>query len=337
MLGDLLGGQAVSTLPGYTYPPAPGSGSTTGSGGLYGPTTSTSTSSSFPQGRIIVPSVRDFKIAENESPRPLDRFYFTANYYLDVDKAVNRAEGSLLQSIGVYRAMIGGEKTFLDGDASVGFRLPANYLDPYGGSSVASTFYTYPANYSHSHFGMGDLSAILKYAFLQNRDTGSLMSGGVAVTFPTGPATFADYPYVTNFHSTTVQPYLGYIWNAGRFYVHGFTSVDVPTDSRDVTILYNDIGAGYWLWVDGRPDVAVNGIVPTAELHINTPVNHRGGLNFSDPAGTPDVIDLTLGVNIEIFRQGTLGLAYIQPLSGPRPFDYEVMAQLNWRYGRSVR
>src|SRR5262249_5635440 len=51
------------------------------------PTTQTAARSAFTPGRILLPSIRGFKIAEDESPRPLDRAYFTANYYSDVDKA----------------------------------------------------------------------------------------------------------------------------------------------------------------------------------------------------------------------------------------------------------
>src|SRR5262249_1338698 len=136
---------------------------------------------------------------------------------------------------------------------------------------------------------------------------------------------------------TTVQPFVGAIWNFGPLYVHGFSAVDVPTDTRDVTILYNDIGVGYWLFRDAREGVLVNAVVPPGECHFNTPPNHRGGLNLADPAGTPDVVDLTLGVHFQIFQRGTASLAFVAPLTGPKPFDYELMAQVNWCFGPGAR
>ena len=39
----------------------------------------------------LVPSVRGLKIAENQSPRPQDRVYFTFDYFSNVNGALNRA------------------------------------------------------------------------------------------------------------------------------------------------------------------------------------------------------------------------------------------------------
>src|SRR5262249_37613781 len=65
-----------------------------------------------------VPFHSAFKISENEIPRPVDRVWVMYNYYSDV-----AASGLAFGSPGaqVHREMVGGEKTFLGGNASVGF------------------------------------------------------------------------------------------------------------------------------------------------------------------------------------------------------------------------
>ena len=77
------------------------------------------------------------------------------------------------------------------------------------------------------------------------------------------------------------------------------------TDPHDVTLLYNDIGVGYFVYRDADPDALVSSVAPTFETHVNVPLNHRGAFRFNDPAGTADVVDLTYGVNV-LFRRRTL-------------------------------
>ena len=38
-----------------------------------------------------------------------------------------------------------------------------------------------------------------------------------------------------------LQPYIGYIWTKGKFFVQGFEEIEVPTDPHDVTMLYNGL------------------------------------------------------------------------------------------------
>jgi hypothetical protein len=48
---------------------------------------------------VIVPSIRGFKIGEDQSPRPEDRVYFGFNYYDEVNKAVNRRLGDVVSGV----------------------------------------------------------------------------------------------------------------------------------------------------------------------------------------------------------------------------------------------
>ncbi len=271
---------------------------------------------------LPVLSLPGFKIADHESPAPLDRAYVAFNYYDNVDASTDRGLGSDVRDLRVYRETFGLEKTFFDERASVGLRLPMNTLS--GESDVPGL--------GGSSTAVGDLSVILKYAAWRDRESGDLVSVGLAVTTPTGPNSFAGSAEVAPLHSTTLQPYLGYLWNRGDFYLHGFTSIDVPTDLRDVTILYDDVGIGYHLYRARDPGRWLSGVVPTFEVHVNTPLSHRGSLRLDDPAATPDVVDLTLGTDLELGSRARLGAAVVAPVTGPRPFDVEAIAHFEVRF-----
>jgi hypothetical protein len=284
---------------------------------------------------LLNPTTGAFKIAENESPMPVDRVFFTYNNFSDLQPvtATPGVNSSLTNVVGVpgsnttttvstsipaqrvsanlSREVFGFEKTFLDGYASIEVRVPLlqqqSNTDGFGINDI------------------GELTILGKYAFFLDRATGNVLSGGLAVTAPTGPG------FVTaegTLHSTLLQPWLGYVWNAERFYVQAFHSVVVPTDSRDVTLLFNDVGIYYWLYRT-EPTRFVNSIVPAFEVHVTTPLNHRGA---DGALLAPDEVDLTGGVHFGLFRNTTLSLGVATPVTGPRVFSVEGFVQLNWRF-----
>jgi hypothetical protein len=254
-----------------------------------------------------------FKISENESPRPIDRVYFTYNYYNNVNGGLN-APG--VAQTDVHREVIGFEKTFFDGNASLGMRLP--FVQVTGDGSVGRQ-------------DLGDLSIILKYAFINDRETRNVLSAGISVTAPTGGNfLLAGVPDV---HPWLLQPYVGGIYNFGNFYLQGFSAIVAPTDSRDVTAWNNDVGLGYFLYRSQDPDRLLTAVVPTVEIHVTTPLNHRNSLNsLTDPIPGIDVVNLTTAVTLGICRRSSLGLGVVTPLTGPKPFDVEGQAYLNFRF-----
>ena len=66
------------------------------------------------------------------------------------------------------------------------------------------------------------------------------------------------------------------------------------------------------------------------ELHINTPLNHRGADTI--PVGFPDTVDLTFGSRFFFGRGSSVGIAVAVPVTGPRLDAYEGLAQLNIRF-----
>src|SRR5260370_27909529 len=139
---------------------------------------------------VLFPTIRGFKITEDESPRPIDRVYIDFNYFDRVNEAVLQHFGSDAFRINAYRETFGIEKTFLDGAMSIGFRLPLNTLED------DSTFQE-----RHStNTAIGDLSVILKFAPYNDKKTGDTFSFGLAVTAPTGSTHFVGPQGFTRLH-----------------------------------------------------------------------------------------------------------------------------------------
>ena len=268
--------------------------------------------------------MRQLKVAENQSPQPQDRVYFTFNYFNNVNQLRNQEIGATINDIKVYRYVWGFEKTFLDGQGSIGLRLPLDNLSAtsklpgFGGTSTA----------------VGDMSAIVKYVIAQNPDTGSLISVGGMLTLPTGPHNFAGAKGFGFPNDTTLTPYIGYYLAAGRLYFHGFSSIEIPTDQNDVTLIYNDIGLGYFVYQNPKYDRFLNAIAPTFEVHVNTPLTHTSFNPTSANVfnGTYNVVDLTFGSNFLLGKRGLLAMALVEPITGPRPFNLEAIMQFTLRF-----
>jgi hypothetical protein len=262
---------------------------------------------------VLVPQVGRgaIKIEENESPRPVDRVYVTYDYFNDVTHPFPGVPRSDL-----HRETYGFELTFLDGDGSVGVR--ANSLQTTGDSTFANDVF-------------GDLTVITKYALINNRQTGDVLTLGFAVSAPTGPDAILDDGARLN--STLLQPFTGFIYNWDRIYLQNFTSLIVPTDSRDVLLATTSFGVGYWLYRPADTNGWVSYLAPVVEGHGTFGLNHRGLDRSSDSfSGFPDTVVLTSGVHIGLGSRSNLALGVAVPVTGPKIFEVEGIAQLNWRF-----
>jgi hypothetical protein len=249
-----------------------------------------------------------FKISENENPAPQTRAFVTYNYYSDV---LPSGQAFNTPSSQVHREIAGFEWAFWDGDASIGLRAPA--------------FQVHSAGFEDSQ--LGDLTMLFKYAFYRDRESHDLMSAGIVVTAPTGPSLpiFGE----SNVHSTVLQPYVGGILHCGDFFLVDFTSLAVPTDSRDVTLFFDSIGLGYRLYHSEAKDAFLTSVVPQLEMHLNIPLNHQG--LDSVPVGFPTSVDFTGGIYITCHK-ATIGFGAGTPLTGPRPYGVEGLASLNYKF-----
>ena len=277
----------------------------------------------FPQpgpDRILVPSPRYFKIADNESPEPRRRNYVSFNYFYDWGDSVNERLGTGIQRTRIHRETFGWEFADTDRSSSIGFRVPVQ---------------TYNAVHdidglNGTHTTFGDLAIIFKEVLWRAPKGGHLLSGGLAIVTPTGPSTFAGVENIEASHDVVLQPFVGFIRRWKNFYAQGFTAVDAPCNLNDVVVLNNDLAVGCFLYQGGRK--GLNAIVPTVEVHVNTPLNHRGILDSTDRAGTPDMVHLTSGVHFEWCDRNSLGVGVVVPVVGPPLFDFEIVAQYRCRF-----
>jgi hypothetical protein len=176
--------------------------------------------------------------------------------------------------------------------------------------------------------GLGALTVIAKGVVLENEETGSLISAGMVVTAPTGRRPDRSTVTGERVYATLLQPFVGYIANRDDWYVQGFTSVVVPTDSSDVTFIANDIQLGYLLYKN--EGAFLSGFTPVVEAHLNTPLNHRG--NRAEPVGFSDHLTILGGFQMTFRERATLGFVVGAPVTGPRPYSLQATCQFNLRF-----
>jgi hypothetical protein len=51
----------------------------------------------------------------------------------------------------------------------------------------------------------------------------------------------------------------------------------------------------------------------------------------------PDILNMTVGTNLELRRRAVITAAYVTPVTGPKPFNAELVLLLNIRFGASGR
>jgi hypothetical protein len=278
---------------------------------------------------FLAPSVRGFKIADNQSPVPQDRVYFTFNYFNNVNQRLDNFFNTNFTGVQIYRYIWGFEKTFNDGGGSFGMTLPLN--------SIFARSREPNLNGGGSGTALGDLTVYLKHVFAVDPKSGSLATGGLAVTPRTAGRVFGGAPFLSGSNTTSIQPFFAYLYNFGDFYLHGFESIDTPFDSNQPTMIYNDVGLGYYLYRSNDWRRLISAVVPTVELHANIPLNHRGAYDALDRFGTPDVVDITGGINVRLGERTVATFGMAVPVTGPRAFNYEVQALLNIFFGRMRR
>ena len=256
---------------------------------------------------------------------------FTAYGYSTVNGPLNQRLGAPVRDILVYRYIFGVEKTFDDGNGSIGVRLPLDQL---------TSTPTVPARFKQfggTSTALDDMDIYAKYILKQDPRTGSLISVGLAVTPTTGGGSFAGAKYIQYINTTLFQPFVGYIWTRRNFYLQGFSAFEFPVNPSQVTEMYNDVGMGYFLFRANDPGRFLTAVAPTFEVHVSSPLNHRGFDNPSEVGGTPAVVNLTYGLNLEFSRNALLTFGFVTPVTGPRPFDYEALVLFNYRFGWSAR
>ena len=275
-----------------------------------------------PPGTVFDPSLADdvaripaywrgaFKVTENGTPRPTTRAYLSYYYY---DHVFNAAGGPLVPRVQLHQEIFGYEQAFADRQFSLEFRLPYTQL-------VSPGFY--------ADTSLGDVTIISKAVLFENRESGDLLSAGLAVTVPTGTRPLASTTTGKTVRGTLLQPWVGHILTAGDWFTQGFNALVVPTDHDEVMFYSNDLAVGYFLY--RCPGAVVSGVVPVFESHLNVPFNHHGA-RF-EPLGLSTQLTLLGGLQLFLGEAATVGAAVGAPVTGPRPFSLQATVQMNWRF-----
>lgn len=143
-----------------------------------------------------------------------------------------------------------------------------------------------------------------------------------------------------------------------RRYIQGGDIVnDASATIRQQALMHLDIGVGRWIYRD--PDARfLTGIAPVAELHYTTTLENaevvtlpatglvqqttlrpEAGPTVGNTANRIDLLNTTLGTTFQFGRRTTLATAVALPISNgtDRAFDWELSAQLNFYFGRTLQ
>jgi hypothetical protein len=303
------------------------------------------------------------KIAENDSPIPRDRIFFSYNHFQNVfqvsETPANPPAPTIFRQEPLDRYTMGFEKTFLDGWTSVELRMPFTgtlnaQLDAVGLNAG----------------NIGNMTVVLKS--LLYIDYATAVGAGMAIETPTGTDTFARIDTTTlrfKNQTTHLLPYIGFVWSPGDprwgwgsgLFLSGFAQIDINTAGNPVDTLspnrvpinslgkltdqnlgFLDIAAGYWLFRD--PDAPrLTGVAVVSELHYTTTLQNAdqirgnvdgGVLSLNDNNKRFDVLNGTIGLQFLLFDASSLRVAGVFPLGNEsrRLFDSEVQVQFNRRF-----
>lgn len=290
------------------------------------------------QGTVAVPTggvaVRRFKLSENNSPIPRDRFIANYNFFNDVIGGIGD----------VNRYAFGFERTFHNGNSSIEVLFP--FASTLAADQVANGVIA-----KNTQFG--DIPIILK-TILAQRDE-YVFAGGFGVTIPTGSDarvfdTNGNQVIHVDHASVHLLPYLALLraYESG-WYWQSFLQADIDVNGNNIqanlsgtnlqpvgvlqeqSLLFADLGVGYQfteLGDNGRCAIAA-----TAELHYATALQSSdsiaaGSLEIRNLINRFDVVNLTLGVSVLTNQNFAIRPAMVIPLHDDQ-FDYEAMVQAN--------
>jgi hypothetical protein len=303
------------------------------------------------------------KIAENDSPIPRDRVFFTYNHFQNVfqlnETPIFPPGPTLIRQEPLDRYTIGAEKTFFDQWMSVEIRMP-----------FLGTPDTQLPSIGINTGNVGNLTAIFKS--LLYMDDATAVGAGVAVETPTGSDLFTRIGN-TNLRflnqGTHILPYIGFVWSPGdpqwgwgdAWFVTGFAQIDINASSNPVNVLgangvptttlgqltdqnlgFLDLAVGYWLFRNPYAE-RLTGVAAITELHYTTALQDAdriaGGVNgtafiLNATGNRFDVLNGTVGVQFLLYDMSSLRVAGVFPIGNEdrRFFDSEVQVQFNRRF-----
>ena len=270
-----------------------------------------------------------FKMADDTSPLPQDRVILDYSYYSGLSYGAGAvAVPATNVRLGVNEFEPGFEKTFFNGAASFQLRAPMSSIDVIG-----------------SQFG--NLGMALKGLVLSQDDLD--VSAGMSMNVPTGPGVnyqltglvppapviLAPGIVAVKNQSVHLLPFVGALWRpSDQFFAQGYVQVDVDASGDgvvagpvalgrvyDPTLLYLDLGVGYWLRKDDDCSRFVSGLALIGEIHVNESVGTGGEtgaalLALGGMSPHFSLVDVDFGVHLDVGPHSNATFAYVTPLNG---------------------
>ena len=165
----------------------------------------------------------DMKIAEGESPQPLDRVFYRFNWYNNVAPAQwTGLPTATIHDVNLYRNVLGFEKTLFDG----------NYLARPASRSTLSKPKPSPmwsASKVSIRRSLATSMPSSRRCCGRTAKTGDLISAGVTLSLPTVSSLLTNPSQSIVLY---VQPYGAFIYNRGDLFFQGFMSITAPIFHR---------------------------------------------------------------------------------------------------------
>ena len=291
---------------------------------------------------------RMFRIAENNSPIPTDRFYFDYRSFQNaLSSQILTGPTFLPQDANVDRYTLGFENTFWDGNASLDLRVP-----------FVSSFDVSPGpDFGLSSGNFGDIS--LFYKNLLYADDMVAIAAGVGIGIPTSSdveGRLGGSPFRLESDAVHILPYVGALVVPNDFwFFQWFLQLDFNANGNDVVagdplreqavlteqnLFHINLSGGYWLHenYDAR---YVNGIAAILELHYTTTIQDADAVAFAgggdfiflgNTFNRVDVLNMTAGLHFQIGDLSNLRVACVVPLRSEienRQFDAETVVSFN--------
>ena len=282
------------------------------------------------------------KMSEDTNPIPRDRIIFDYDYF----GGATLAPGG----VDVHRIVVGFEKTYLDGRASIEVRMPfASTLDSTSTIGLESR-----------NTEIGDVRITPRFLAYSSETVN--VGTGLGIYLPTAADTRvrntdgSDLARFSN-DSVTLSPYVGVLFTPNdRLFSQEWVSFDFDTGGsalsanldgnglqslgryRNGTQMNLDAQVGYWL-INQSDQGAVTGLAPFLELHYGSAVTNSSVIQAGDlqigGGNRGDELNLTAGVMVQLGERLNLSVGASAPVinSDSRNFEWQVGFRLNYFFG----
>jgi hypothetical protein len=280
--------------------------------------------------------------SEDTTPLPSDRFILNYDYFSNVQLGVGSD---------VNRCLIGFEKTFFGGLASVEFRLPF-------AATVASDL---DLNNQATRTEVGDLRITPRFLLW---DDGTFHVGaGMSIYLPTADKVtlnLADGTPLVQIPNRAVvlSPYIGILYTPDdRLFAQAAMNIDFDTNGDPVSVnadgaglrfagrlqdpanLGLDFQLGYWIYKGNRGDF-LSGLAPFVELHYTGNLQPRGVVSdagFVIPSGTVNEVNMTTGLYAFLSNRSTMQFGVVIPLrQDDKQFSVQFGVHCNFFFGPRI-